>query len=151
MAVAVDQERRQDHERQQLEEFGLPVIRRAGPELPEKVADLQRLIMLLLVVGPGEPLGHQLTNPRQKNSPAKVMLSLCMTWLDPRRCTSGLKGSPQQPLQGMRRHKGVGTVGERLLRFGAQGHRRNVDRAGDKPLPGAVHHTSVPGRHGCLL
>jgi hypothetical protein len=70
-AVAVDQKAGQDHEGQQLEEFGLPVLQGAGPELPEEVADLQRLIMFLLLVGPGEPLGHQLTNPGRKEQPGQ--------------------------------------------------------------------------------
>jgi hypothetical protein len=65
-AVAVDQEACQHHKRQQLEEFGLPVLQGASPELPKKIPDLQRLIVLLLLIGPGEPLCHELPQPTEE-------------------------------------------------------------------------------------
>src|SRR5215218_10374490 len=49
-----------------------------------------------------------------------------------------LGGYSQQPLQGMRWHKGVGTVGERLLDLLAQRHHRDTHRTGDEPFPAPV-------------
>jgi hypothetical protein len=40
-------------------------------------------------------------------------------------------------------HKGVGTVGERLLDLLAQRHHRHTHRTGDKPFPGAGQHPSI--------
>src|SRR5215203_739579 len=45
--------------------------RKQRPGSEEKVANLQRLVVLLLVIGPGKPLGHQLTNPGHKEQPSQ--------------------------------------------------------------------------------
>src|SRR5918999_4567569 len=70
-ALAVDQERGQHHEREQLEELRLPVLQGAGPELPEEAADQQRLLVLDLLVGPGEPLGDELADPAEEEQPGQ--------------------------------------------------------------------------------
>src|SRR5918994_4322190 len=70
-APVVDVRGREDHEREQLEELGLPVLERRLSELDEELPRAGGLPVITLLLSDRSPFGHGLTSPAHEEQDAQ--------------------------------------------------------------------------------